>query len=104
MATLPPWFAYVPANVDFSDLYTILAFFRGSPSSTKGMHDRVAHRIASNGQCWVERTWRIQDMQAYAFRLLLEFERAVSPDRDTGKMDFHYTPRSSGKKVPVPEE
>lgn len=52
---LPEWFAYVPTKVDYSDLYSILAFFRGTPSG-KGSHDEVARRIALNGQCWVERS------------------------------------------------
>jgi beta-1,2-xylosyltransferase len=52
---LPEWFAYVPSKVDYSDLYSILAFFRGTPSG-KGAHDEVARRIAVNSQCWVERS------------------------------------------------
>lgn len=52
---LPEWFAYVPIKLDYSDLYSALAFFRGSPSG-RGSHDEVARRIARNGQCWVERS------------------------------------------------
>lgn len=85
--TLPEWYAYVPSKMDYSDLYSILAFFRGTPKG-KGGHDEVARRIASNGQCWVEKTWRREDLQTYMFRLYLEFARVMSPDRDNGKMDF----------------
>ncbi|KAL7421975.1 cryptococcal xylosyltransferase 1 [Cryptotrichosporon argae] len=84
---LPEWFAYVPSKMDYSDLYSIMSFFRGTPMG-KGAHDEVARRIALNGQCWVERTWRREDLQAYMFRLYLEYARMVSPDRDSGKMDF----------------
>jgi beta-1,2-xylosyltransferase len=76
--------------------------FRGTPSG-KGSHDEVARRIASNGQCWVERSewypscvssnssdyssaWRREDLQSYMFRLYLEYARLISPDRDNGKM------------------
>jgi beta-1,2-xylosyltransferase len=52
---LPEWFAYVPSKVDYSDLYSIIGFFRGTPSG-KGSHDEVARRIALNSQCWVERS------------------------------------------------
>ncbi|KAJ9094050.1 hypothetical protein QFC21_006151 [Naganishia friedmannii] len=97
--TLPEWYAYVPSKMDYSDLYSILAFpasgsdlgafhfasFRGTPKG-KGGHDEVARRIASNGQCWVEKTWRREDLQTYMFRLYLEFARVMSPDRDNGKM------------------
>lgn len=53
--TLPEWYAYVPAKLDYSDLYSIMAFFRGDTRG-KGGHDEVARRIALNGQCWVERS------------------------------------------------
>ncbi|WOO80670.1 Beta-1,2-xylosyltransferase 1 [Vanrija pseudolonga] len=84
---LPEWYAYVPTKVDYSDLYSIMSFFRGKPNG-KGSHDEVARRIALNGQCWVERTWRRQDLQAYMFRLFLEYGRLIHPDRDSGVMDF----------------
>ncbi|KLT40707.1 Cap3p [Cutaneotrichosporon oleaginosum] len=82
---LPEWFTYVPVKMDYSDVYSILAFFRGSPTG-RGSHDEVARRIARNGQCWVERTWRSEDLEVYMFRLYLEWARVVSDDRDNGKM------------------
>jgi beta-1,2-xylosyltransferase len=80
-------------------VYADPASFRGTPSG-KGSHDEVARRIALNGQCWVERSnhhllvmcnadktaWRRDDLQAYMFRLYLEYARLISPDRDNGKM------------------
>ncbi|OWZ65552.1 beta-1,2-xylosyltransferase 1 [Cryptococcus neoformans] len=85
--SLPEWYAYVPSKMDYSDLFSIMTFFRGTPSG-RGAHDEVARRIALNGQCWVERTWRREDLQAYMFRLYLEYARLTSPDRDNGKMDY----------------
>ncbi|WVF71389.1 beta-1,2-xylosyltransferase 1 [Kwoniella sp. CBS 6097] len=95
--TLPEWFAYVPSKMDYSDLFSIMSFFRGTPSG-RGAHDEVARRIALNGQCWVERTWRREDLQSYMFRLYLEYARLVSLDRDNGKMDYVHSPKHS---VPV---
>lgn len=79
----------------------LMLSFRGTPSG-KGSHDEVARRIALNGQCWVEKSksqqrsfrrndanisaWRREDLQAYMFRLYLEFARLISPDRDNGAM------------------
>lgn len=82
----------------------MICSFRGTPSG-RGAHDEVARRIALNGQCWVERSesifikergelgansrllaWRREDLQAYMFRLYLEYARLTSPDRDNGKM------------------
>lgn len=65
-----PWVHYVPVQVDYSDLYDILAFFRGSLSldgSTEG-HDRLAEKIASAGKAWSATFWRKEDMTAYMFR------------------------------------
>lgn len=93
---LPAWFAYVPIKMDYSDLYSVLAFFRGSPSG-RGSHDEVARRIARNGQCWVARTWRREDVEVYMFRLYLEWARLVSDDRDNGKMDFELQSWHKGK-------
>ncbi|BEI82977.1 hypothetical protein CcaverHIS002_0308450 [Cutaneotrichosporon cavernicola] len=93
---LPAWFAYVPVKMDYSDLYSVLAFFRGSLSG-RGSHDEVARRIARNGQCWVERTLRREDLEVYMFRLYLEWARLVSDDRDNGKMDFELQPWHKGK-------
>jgi len=46
--------------MDYSDIPSVLAFFRGSPdpSAKDPGRDEVARRIAANGRCWVERTWR----------------------------------------------
>lgn len=112
--------------MDYSDLYSVMAFFRGTPKG-KGGHDEVARRIASNGQCWVERSefrsplpspvpslpltlcvaWRREDLQTYMFRLYLEYARLMSADRDSGKMDFILPARSTpgkglGENKPLP--
>ncbi|KAK4688087.1 beta-1,2-xylosyltransferase, partial [Tremellales sp. Uapishka_1] len=102
--SLPEWFAYVPSKMDYSDLYSIMAFFRGTPSG-RGSHDEVARRIALNGQCWVEKTWRREDLQVYMFMLYLEYARLISPDRDNGKMDFVMPRRTGGPaKSPLEED
>lgn len=92
---LPEWYAYAPTKMDYSDLYSIVSFFRGGLDGTGG-HDEVARRIARNGQCWAKKSerlvapltlaWRTEDQQIYMYRLYLEYARLMSPDRDTGKM------------------
>lgn len=83
---LPAWFAYVPMKMDYTDIPSVLAFFRGSPppsthSSQTHAHaasfnrDEVARRIGANGACWVQRTWRKEDLTAYVWRLYLEWAR-----------------------------
>ncbi|ORX35699.1 hypothetical protein BD324DRAFT_631296 [Kockovaella imperatae] len=101
--SLPEWYAYVPSKMDYSDLFSIMAFFRGTMKG-KGSHDEVARRIALNGQCWVERTWRTADLQAYMFRLYLEYARLISPDRDNGKMDYVHTQKHVEEPITGPTE
>lgn len=47
-----PWVHYIPVQVDYSDLWDILAFFRGEPVSGRGAHDDLAKEIALNGKAW----------------------------------------------------
>ncbi|ORX37296.1 glycosyl transferase family 90-domain-containing protein [Kockovaella imperatae] len=77
---LIPWFMYVPAKLDFSDLPDILAFFRGSPKHPDMGFDETAKAIAKNGQCFAQRMFRLEDLQAYMLRLLLEYARLAADD------------------------
>ncbi|KAG8887721.1 Glycosyltransferase Family 90 domain containing protein [Tulasnella sp. 332] len=76
-----PYYHYVPIQHDFSDLYNSVAFFTGTPSG-RGAHDAMAKRIGSNAVEYVRKHWRREDMEAYVYRLLLEYARMMSPDRD----------------------
>ncbi|TXT13364.1 hypothetical protein VHUM_00731 [Vanrija humicola] len=87
---LIPWFMYIPSKLDFSDLADILAFFRGSPKRPDLAFDGTAKALAHNGKCFVERMFRLEDLQAYMFRLFLEYARIVADDDED--MDFHYDP------------
>ncbi|KAL7415711.1 glycosyl transferase family 90-domain-containing protein [Mrakia frigida] len=77
---LIPWFHYVPLKVDYSDMFDTLAFFRGTPEQPGGF-DEVAKALARNGQCFVRRLWRKEDLQAYMFLVYLELARLLSLDR-----------------------
>ena len=66
-----------------SDLYNIMAFFDGGLDAARtGHHDHLAQEIAEAGRDWAETHWRHVDMQAYIFRLLLEWHRVLDPARD----------------------
>lgn len=60
---------YVPIQVDLSDLWDALVFFRGGPSE-KGAHDQMAKQIAEDGREWSKTFWRKEDMVAYNFRFV----------------------------------
>ena len=105
---IQPWVHYVPVQVDYSDLYDALAFFRGGfdagagggesdaggdDAATRGMggrakavpcrdgEDGLAREIASAGREWSRTFWRKEDMTAYFWRLILEIAR-LSGERD----------------------
>ncbi|KAI6141005.1 glycosyl transferase family 90-domain-containing protein [Pisolithus tinctorius] len=69
------WVHYVPIQVTYADLYDVVAFFRN--------HDEAAAKIASAGKEWSQRFWRKEDMSAYLYRLLLEYARVMSVDRES---------------------
>ncbi|GAA6003242.1 hypothetical protein JCM10207_001821 [Rhodosporidiobolus poonsookiae] len=79
-----PWVHYVPTRMDYADLYNLLAFFDGGldPATREGNHDDLAEEIALAGKEWAETHWRVVDMQAYLFRLLLEYGRVLDPARE----------------------
>ncbi|PPQ65974.1 hypothetical protein CVT24_011191 [Panaeolus cyanescens] len=76
-----PWVHYVPVQLDLSDLYDALFFFRGDGNG-EGAHDELAHKIALAGREWSKTFWRKEDLVAYFFRLTLEYARVMSLDRD----------------------
>ncbi|KAG8893491.1 F-actin-capping protein subunit alpha [Tulasnella sp. 403] len=78
---LVPYYHYVPVQHDYSDLYDVMSFFAGSPDG-HGRHEDLAEKIGMRGAEFVRRHWRREDIQAYMYRLLLEYARAISPDRE----------------------
>jgi hypothetical protein len=62
-----PWVHYVPVQVDLSDLYDTLTFFRGGFGG-EGAHDDMARKIATAGREWSKKYWRREDLTAYMFR------------------------------------
>ncbi|KAL1726872.1 glycosyltransferase family 90 protein [Schizophyllum commune] len=83
---IQPWLHYVPVQMDYSDLYDALVFFRGDENGA-GAHDNLARKIAVQGRKWSKEYWRIEDLQAYFIRSLLEYARLMSVDRDA--MSYH---------------
>lgn len=63
-----------------------MAFFAGSPSTGAGAHDDLAQSIGERGRAFVERHWRKEDIQAWVWRVLLEYRRLFADD--AGSMDL----------------
>ncbi|KAL7410810.1 hypothetical protein BDY24DRAFT_398543 [Mrakia frigida] len=82
---LTPWLHYVPVNLDLSDLYHSSTFFLGIPGVSDGNFE-LGKQISEAGLQFVDKHWRWEDMEAYMFRLLLEYRRAMAHDRDAMSM------------------
>ncbi|TFK34614.1 glycosyl transferase family 90-domain-containing protein [Crucibulum laeve] len=78
---IQPWLHYVPVQIDLSDLYDSFIFFHGGMYG-EGANVELAAKIAREGREWSKSFWRKQDMTAYLFRLMLEYARVTSLDRD----------------------
>ncbi|KAJ7267462.1 glycosyl transferase family 90-domain-containing protein [Mycena rebaudengoi] len=78
---IAPWVHYVPVQLDLSDLHDALIFFRGDASGV-GAHEDLARKIAVAGRNWSKSFWRREDMVAYFYRLILEYARLMSSDRE----------------------
>ena len=61
-----------PVQIDYSDIYSIMAYFVGPPDRSSNGHDAAARQIAEQGRQFAIEHWRWEDMQAYMYRILLE--------------------------------
>jgi hypothetical protein len=64
---IAPWVHYIPIQIDYSDLYDALIFFRGDLSG-HGAHEDLANKIAGRAREWSLKFWRKEDMVAYLYR------------------------------------
>lgn len=97
---IQPWLHYIPLSPTYQEMYNIHAFFSGATESTlKAANstalqlprserrpidgDRRLRRIARAGKQWKRTLGRRVDMEAYVYRLCLEYARLWSDDRDS---------------------
>ncbi|GAA6040186.1 hypothetical protein JCM8097_004169 [Rhodosporidiobolus ruineniae] len=82
-----PWLHFIPMQVDYADMWDIMAFFRGGING-EGAHDDLGKEIALAGKEWVKDCYRWADLEAYQFRLLLEYGRLYTDETEPGSNDF----------------
>lgn len=70
-----PWAHYIPLGFNGSDHLKIMRFL------TQEDGQRLAHEIAGEPRQWALQSLRHVDMQAWMFRLLLEYARLVDDAR-----------------------
>lgn len=81
------WKHFVPMDNTFVDFYGIMEYFLGydgggDPSKAKAGHDEAARKIALDGKEWAEKVLRKEDMLIYVYRLVLEYARVSSGNRE----------------------
>ncbi|KIJ64914.1 glycosyltransferase family 90 protein [Hydnomerulius pinastri MD-312] len=96
---LQPWLHYIPLSTSYSEIYNIHAYFSGPSKSTleianttspitdggkarKREGDEQLRKIAHAGKQWKKTIGRTVDMEAYVYRLCLEYARLWADDRD----------------------
>ncbi|GJJ14704.1 hypothetical protein Clacol_008971 [Clathrus columnatus] len=93
---IQPWVHYIPISQSYREIYNIYAFFSGPPlpllkaaNSSSQLSDRtnmgndlLLQEIAQNGRKWKQTTGRKVDMEAYVYRLCLEYARLWADDRE----------------------
>jgi len=96
------WVDYVPVDVRLGDgFWGVLKYLAGvldqdneiGDKAGAGQGPRTARKIAEQGRDWASKALRKEDMQVYLFRLLLEWGRVVSDDRETMMYDDAETTR-----------
>ncbi|KAL8281344.1 hypothetical protein RQP46_006378 [Phenoliferia psychrophenolica] len=83
-----PWLHFIPIQVDYSDMWDVMSFFRGDLAGN-GAHDDLAKEIAEAGKEWVGECFRWADLEAYQYRLLLEYARIYNDEKTPGSNDFN---------------
>ncbi|KAJ7591036.1 hypothetical protein C8J56DRAFT_1135555 [Mycena floridula] len=83
---IQPWVHFVPVQVDLDHLWDALVFFRGDLNGVG--QAALAKRLAMNGREWSLKFWRMEDLTAYMFRLLLEYSRVMNIERESMVFDY----------------
>ncbi|KAF9484283.1 hypothetical protein BDN70DRAFT_903771 [Pholiota conissans] len=100
---IEPWVHFIPISSSYMEIYNIYAYFSGATQSTVEAAnstlaymdpedrrsvegDRRLRRIARAGKRWKQTIGRTLDMEAYVYRLCLEWARLWADDRES--MDF----------------
>ncbi|KAH7023613.1 hypothetical protein EDB80DRAFT_698122 [Ilyonectria destructans] len=74
---LKPWAHYVPLSIQGDDWLETVRFFDAEANALE------TERIASASRAWADKTVRPVDMEAWFFRLLLEYARVSDDKRET---------------------
>ncbi|OAA77782.1 Lipopolysaccharide-modifying protein [Akanthomyces lecanii RCEF 1005] len=89
---LRPWLHYVPLSMQGSDWLAAVHYYGATEEGAA-----EADRMAAASREWAGKTLRKVDMEAWFFRLLLEYARVIDDNRETIGFDI----ASADKKLPL---
>jgi hypothetical protein len=89
---LKPWLHFVPLSLHGEDWLEAVRFF-----SDKTTGAAQAQKIAEDSRDWANKVVRKVDMEAWFFRLLLEYARVIDDNRE----NIGFDPSSRDKKLPT---
>ncbi|RCI11096.1 hypothetical protein L249_7182 [Ophiocordyceps polyrhachis-furcata BCC 54312] len=92
---LKPWAHYVPLSLQGDDWLDAVRFFAHS-----SVGNNEAERMAEASREWANKVVRKVDMEAWFFRLMLEYARVIDENRE--HIGFH--PSSASKKLTEPDD
>ncbi|KAF9254529.1 hypothetical protein L218DRAFT_886076 [Marasmius fiardii PR-910] len=85
---IEPWLHFIPLSSSYKEIYNIYAYFSGLPPSLRNSTSQYTdagnrlRKIARAGKQWKQTIGRKEDMEAYVYRLALEYARLWNNDRD----------------------
>ncbi|KAG7096090.1 hypothetical protein E1B28_006766 [Marasmius oreades] len=93
---IEPWVHFIPLSTSYKEIYNIYAYYSGLPpslrNSTTSLQSTDAgnrlKRIATSGKRWKKTIGRPEDMEAYVYRLALEYARLFTNDREAMTYDI----------------
>ncbi|KAM3527912.1 hypothetical protein NHJ13051_002689 [Beauveria bassiana] len=88
---LRPWLHYVPMSVQGGDWFAATHYYGATAEGAA-----AAEGMAAASRAWAGKTLRKVDMEAWFFRLLLEYARVIDDNRETIGFDV----ASAHKKLP----
>ncbi|KAM5456925.1 hypothetical protein MaudCBS49596_001167 [Microsporum audouinii] len=84
------WRHFVPLDNRYDDFYALMTYFLGTDANNTpsdnphvARHDKTAQTLAKQGREWAETVLRNEDIEAYMYRLLLEYGRVIDDNRDS---------------------
>ncbi|KAH8918442.1 glycosyltransferase family 90 protein [Atractiella rhizophila] len=96
---LIPWVHYIPLSLKLAEVHNILLYFFGTSAlgfhrniAASLSHDEELERIAQNGQEFANQCMGRVEMMLYTYRVVLEWARITSDDRDSLKFELPPSP------------